>query len=70
VFDTANENLLTGLLPSLVHVAADDTSAWRVRSLLKMNEMESLQAGPGSEFVTVRLMELILVACREENVSR
>jgi AraC-like DNA-binding protein len=61
VFDTANENLLTGLLPSLVHVAADDASAWRVRSLLKMNETESLQPGPGSEFVIARLMELILV---------
>jgi AraC-like DNA-binding protein len=61
VFDSANENLLTGLLPSLVHVAADDTSAWRVRSLLKMNESESLRPGPGSEFVIARLMELILV---------
>lgn len=33
VFNTANEDLLTGLLPSLVHIAADDTSSWRVRSL-------------------------------------
>ena len=61
VFDTANEDLLTGLLPSLVHVAAGDTHSWRVRSLLKMNETESLQPGPGSEFIIVRLMELILV---------
>jgi AraC-like DNA-binding protein len=60
VFDTANEDLLTGLLPSLVHVAADDTSSWRVRSLLKMNETESLQPGAGSEFIIARLMELIL----------
>jgi len=28
---------------------------------LKMNETESLQPGPGSEFIIVRLMELILV---------
>jgi AraC-like DNA-binding protein len=61
VFDTTNEGLLTGLLPLLVHVAAGDTSSRRVRSLLKMNEMESLQPGPGSEFILVRLMELILV---------
>ena len=61
VFDTANEDLLTGMLPSLVHVAAGDTSSWRVRSLLKMNETESLQPGPGSEFIIGRLMELILV---------
>jgi AraC-like DNA-binding protein len=61
VFDTANEVLLSGLLPSLVHIAADDTSSWRVRSLLKMNETESQQPGPGSEFIIARLMELILV---------
>jgi AraC-like DNA-binding protein len=70
VFDTANENLLTGLLPSLVHVAADDTSARRVRSLLKMNEKESLQPGPGSEFVIVRLMELILLEILRSDTLR
>lgn len=61
VFDTANEDLLTGLLPALVHVVADDTSSWRVRSLLEMNETESRQPGPGSNFIIARLMELILV---------
>jgi AraC-like DNA-binding protein len=60
VFDTANDDLLMGLLPPLLHVASGETSSWRVRSLLKMNEMESLQPGPGSEFIIVRLMELIL----------
>jgi Cupin len=30
VFDTANEDLLTGLLPSLVHVGAGDRDSWRV----------------------------------------
>jgi AraC-like DNA-binding protein len=61
VFDTANESLLWELLPPLLHVAADDTSSWRVRSLLKLNEMEAQQPGPGSEFLIARLMELILV---------
>jgi hypothetical protein len=61
VFDTANEGLLRGMLPSLVHVASGDTSSWRVRFLLKMNERESLQPGPGSEFGIARLRELILV---------
>lgn len=61
VFDTANEELLTGLLPSLVHIASGDTSSLRVCALLKMNETESLNPGPGSEFVIARLMELILV---------
>ena len=61
VFDTANETLLWELLPPVLHVAFDDTSSWRVRSLLKLNEMESLQPGPGSEFLIARLMELLLV---------
>src|SRR3984957_12967186 len=37
VFDTANEGLLWELLPSLPHVAADDSLVWRVRVLLKVN---------------------------------
>jgi AraC-like DNA-binding protein len=61
VFDTANESLLWDLLPALLHVRADDTSSWRVRSLLKLNETETLQPGPGSDFLIARLMELILV---------
>jgi hypothetical protein len=55
VFDTANEDLLTGLLPSLVHIASNDTSSWRVRHLLKMNETESLGPGPGSEFIIAKV---------------
>lgn len=61
VFDMANESLLWELLPSLLHVAADHTSSWRVRPLLKLNEMEMLQPRPGSEFLIAQLMELILV---------
>ncbi|WP_348633424.1 AraC family transcriptional regulator [Mesorhizobium sp. M2A.F.Ca.ET.067.02.1.1] len=60
-FDTANENLLAGLMPSFVHILADDTSSGRVRSLLSMNETESRYPGPGSEFIIARLVELILV---------
>jgi hypothetical protein len=41
-----------------------------VRSLLKMNEMESLQLGPDSEFVTVRLMELILLEILRSDTLR
>jgi AraC-like DNA-binding protein len=61
VFETANEQLLTPLLPPLIHVAADDTSSWRVQSLLKLNETESAQPGPGSVFLITRLMEVIFV---------
>ncbi len=61
VFDTANEELLTSLLPAMVHVTARDASSLRVQTLLKMNRTEFLHPRPGSEFITTRLMELILV---------
>lgn len=61
VFDTANESLLANLLPPLVFIPANQTSSVRVRSLLMINETESRQPGPGSEFIIARLLELILV---------
>lgn len=61
VFDTANEQLLAGLLPQIACVKATDDSSERVRSLLEMNEAESSAPGPGSEFVIARLVELVLV---------
>jgi AraC-like DNA-binding protein len=60
-FDTANEDLLTSMLPSLVHVAAEDTSSSRIRSLLQMNQAESGEPGPGSAYIIAQLMELILI---------
>lgn len=61
VFDTANEQLLTGLLPELVHIAAAANAAARVQALLRMNEEETSAPAPGSDFVITRLMELVLV---------
>ena len=61
VFDTANEQLLTGLLPQMVHIAATADASERVRTLLTINEAESTAPGPGNEFVIARLMELVLV---------
>ena len=61
VFDTANEQLLTGLLPQVVHVAAMANASERVRTLLALNEAESSTPGPGSDFIIARLMELLLV---------
>jgi len=56
-----NDDLLAGLLPPLIHIASDDLSLDRIRSLLTMNEMEARQPGPASEFITLRLVELVLV---------
>lgn len=61
VFDAANEDLVAGLMPSFVHIANDDTSSWRVRSLLSLNLSESSQPGAASDFVITRLMELTFV---------
>ncbi len=61
VFDTANEQLLTGLLPDVLHIAATTDRAERLRTLLRMNQAESTQPGPGSDFLIARLMELVLV---------
>ena len=60
VFDTANEDLLMGMLPQVVHIKATDEASWRVRSLLKLNATESMKPAVGNQFVIVRLMELIL----------
>jgi AraC-like DNA-binding protein len=70
VFDTANEDLLMDLLPQLVHIAADDESSERLRSLLTMNEAEFRRPASGSEFVIARLMELILVEILRTQASR
>jgi AraC-like DNA-binding protein len=61
VFETMHESLLMELLPSFIHIAHDDSSSWRVQSLLKLNETESVQRGPGSDFIVTRLVEVILV---------
>ncbi|WP_263381293.1 AraC family transcriptional regulator [Granulicella arctica] len=61
VFDSANQELLLGLLPQVVHIASSDPTSRQLRALLSMNEVESRLPGLGSEFVTARLMELIFV---------
>ena len=70
VFDTADEDLLSGLLPSLVHITAGDTSSARIRALSAMNEIESRTPGLASEFIIVRLVELILVEILRTKAGR
>jgi AraC-like DNA-binding protein len=61
IFNTANEDMLMEMLPSVVHLTRDEAATDRVHALLAMNEMESRSPGPGSEFIIVRLVELLLV---------
>jgi AraC-like DNA-binding protein len=69
VFEASHEQFLTGLIPALIHIARDDSSSWRMHSLLKLTETESEQRGPASEFIVTRLVEVILVeALRQETL--
>lgn len=61
LLEKANQNLLAGLFPPVIHLAATDQSLGRVRALLTLNEQEASQPGPASEFVIVRLVELVLL---------
>jgi AraC-like DNA-binding protein len=61
LLERANEDLLAGLFPPVIHIAAGDDSLGPVRALLAMNEKEARHPGPASEFVIVRLVELVLV---------
>ncbi len=61
VFDSANEDLLSSLLPQVVHIPSTASTSGPLRALLSLNEGESRSPGPGADFVIARLMELILV---------
>ena len=61
LFDTANENLLTALMPPLIHIAATANRSERIHMLLQMNASEAAASEPGRDFVIARLMELLFV---------
>ena len=61
LFDTANENLLMALMPSLVHIVVTANHSERIRILLQMNASEAAASEPGRDFVAARLMELLFV---------
>jgi len=70
VFDTTNEALLWSLLPSLIHISADQQVSWRLRSLLNMNDAEGQHPEPGSYLAVSRLMELTLLELLRSEVLR
>ncbi|WJH38240.1 AraC family transcriptional regulator (plasmid) [Aliirhizobium terrae] len=61
LFSTANEDLLTELLPSLVRIPSRSPKLHRLHNLLTLMESEGREPGPASEFIIVRLVELALV---------
>lgn len=70
VFDMTNETLLWSLLPSLIHLSAEQQISWRLRSLLNMNDAEGQHPGQGSDLVVSRLMELTLLELLRGEVVR
>lgn len=61
LFSTANEDLLTGLLPPIVQIPSRSPKLHRLHNLLTLMESEGRDPGPASEFIIVRLAELALV---------
>lgn len=61
LFSTANEDLLTGLLPPIVQIPSHSPKLHRLHNLLTLMETEGRDPGPASEFIIVRLVELALV---------
>lgn len=61
LFAAANEDLVTGLLPVMVHIPPGAATRERVQSLLSLLDVECRAPGPASDFVIVRLIELTLV---------
>jgi AraC-like DNA-binding protein len=61
LFSTANEDLLTGLLPRIVHIPSRSPKLHRLHTLLTLMESEGRDPGQASEFIIVRLVELALV---------
>lgn len=61
LFSSANEDLLTELLPPIVQIPSRFEKLRRIHTLLSLMEAEGRDPGPASEFIIVRLVELALV---------
>ncbi|TWB46357.1 AraC-like DNA-binding protein [Rhizobium sp. ERR 922] len=61
LFSTANEDLVAGLLPPIVHIPSRSPRLHRLQNLLTLMETEGRDPGPASEFIILRLVELALV---------
>lgn len=61
VCDPANADMLTGLLPPLVHLKAGEAAGGRLRLLVEMVREEAAAARPGRDAVLARLIEVMLI---------
>ena len=59
--DAANQDLLRGLLPTLVHIEATDPAATRLKHTTDLIVDEALSDRPARELIVDRLIEVLLV---------
>ena len=59
--DSVNRSLLSGLLPTLVHIQASDPTARRIKRTIDSIVEEALADLPGRDLVVDRLIEVLLV---------
>jgi AraC-like DNA-binding protein len=59
--DSVNRGLLSGLLPTLVHIQASDPAAGRLKRTIDSIVEEALADRPGRDLVVDRLIEVLLV---------
>lgn len=60
-FDAVNAELLSGLLPSIVHLRPSDKAAGRLSGLLELIGDEATSDYPGKSLVLERLLEVMLI---------
>jgi len=60
-FDTANIDLLVGLLPKLVHIRGADIAAKRLADTIKLLADEASNQRPGRDLIVERLVEVMLI---------
>src|ERR1700722_2482129 len=59
--DSVNRSLLSGLLPTLVHIQASDPASGRLKRTIDSIVEEALADRPGRDLVVDRLIEVLLV---------
>lgn len=59
--DPINAELLSEMMPRLVHVSAADGVGARLGTLVSLIRDEAALAGPGSDFILPRLIEVLLI---------
>ena len=60
-FEAANRQLLTGLMPALIHIPRANVTAKRLVGTIELLTEEALETRPGRDLIVERLVEILLV---------